>query len=129
MESQIDEEYATDQPLTVVLMKVILDKAISQRRKNSIKSQNLTKNTVARSQLQAMSQLASGVNKLADVNAKWLQIKEEDCKALLQFKKKNVKINDTEIHSVHRSPFLQGSWAFNQIFKKEGKRGWQDLNV
>ena len=70
MESQVDEEYATDQLLPVVLMKVILDKAISQSRKNSIKSQNLTKNTVARSQLQAMSQLASGVNKLADVNAK-----------------------------------------------------------
>ena len=40
LESQIDEEYATDQLLTVVLMKVILDKAISQRRKNIIKSQN-----------------------------------------------------------------------------------------
>ena len=51
------------------------------------------KRTVARSQLQAISQLASGVNKLADVNAKRMKIEEKDRLALLNFRREEAERN------------------------------------
>lgn len=57
------------------LTKVKLKKAISQREKKQGKITKIVakphqQRSIARSQLQAISELASGVNKLADVNAK-----------------------------------------------------------
>jgi len=49
------------------------------------------KRGVARSQLQAIGQLASGVNKLADVNAKRMKIEEKDREALLNFRKEEAE--------------------------------------
>ena len=51
------------------------------------------KRTVARSQLQAMSQLASGVHRLAEVNAKRMKLEEKDRKALLEFRKEEAVKN------------------------------------
>lgn len=63
MESQIDEECATDKLLTVVLIKVKLKKVFSHRKKT-----------------------------VAEVNAKRLKMEEKNRDALLQFKNKKVKI-------------------------------------
>ena len=38
-----------------------------------------------------MSQLASGVNRLAEVNAKRMKLEEKDRKALLEFRKEEAK--------------------------------------
>ena len=51
------------------------------------------KRTVARSQLQAMSQLASGVNILTKVNAKRMKLEEKNRKALLEFRKEEAEKN------------------------------------
>ena len=49
--------------------------------------------SVARSQLQAMSQLASGLNRHAEVNAKQIKLEEKDRKALLEFGKEEAEKN------------------------------------
>ena len=51
------------------------------------------KRTVARSQLQEMSQLASGVNRITKVNAKRMKLEEKDRKALLEFRKDEAEKN------------------------------------
>ena len=51
------------------------------------------KRKVARSQLRAISQLASAVNKLADVNAKRMRCEEKDRQALLDFRKEEAEKN------------------------------------
>ena len=51
------------------------------------------KRTVARSQLQEMSQLASGVNSITKVNAKRMKLEEKDRKALLEFRKDEAEKN------------------------------------
>ena len=51
------------------------------------------KRTMARSQLQAMSQLASGVHRLSEVNAKRMKLEEKDRKALLEFGKEEAEKN------------------------------------
>ena len=40
-----------------------------------------------------MSQLASGVNSLTEVNAKWMKLEEKDRKALLEFRKEDAEKN------------------------------------
>ena len=45
------------------------------------------KRSAARSQLQAINQLAAGVSKLAEVNAKRLKVEEKDRHALLAFRR------------------------------------------
>ena len=51
------------------------------------------KRTVARSKLQAMSQLTSGVNRLTKVNAKRMKLEEKNRKALLEFRKEKAEKN------------------------------------
>ena len=75
-----------------------------------IVAKSLEKCSVAGSQLQTMSQLASGVNKLANVNAKRLKMKEKYREALTQLKKRRNweklrkrKRNDKNIFSVYES--------------------------
>ena len=47
--------------------------------------------SVARSQLQAMSQLAASVNRLAEVNARKTMIEEKDRKTLLDFRREEAE--------------------------------------
>ena len=49
------------------------------------------KRSVPRSQLQALSQLAAGVDKLAEVNAKRMKIEEKDREAILQFRREEAE--------------------------------------
>ena len=51
------------------------------------------KQIVPRLQLQALSRLASGVNKIAEVNAKQVKLEQEDRKALLKFWREEVAKN------------------------------------
>ena len=55
------------------------------------------KRNVSRSQLQALSQLAAGVNKLAEINAKRMKLEQEGRKALPKFRRdKAAKNRDHE---------------------------------
>ena len=60
VKSQIDEEYATEAPSSSLGKDEIKESNLSEKKKRS----------VARLQLQAISQLSPGVNKLTDKNAK-----------------------------------------------------------
>ena len=51
------------------------------------------KQIVHRLQLQALSRLASGVNKIAEVNAKQMKLEQEDREALLRFWREEVAKN------------------------------------
>ena len=64
----------------------------------------LEKRTVTRSQLQAMNQLACGVNRLGKVNAKRIKLEEKDRKALLEFRKEKSNKNrqhDKEMDQIY----------------------------
>ena len=60
---------------------------------------------MARSQLQAMSQLASGVNRLADFNAKRMKLKEKDRKPLSEFRKEEAEKNQQHEKEMPQSPY------------------------
>ena len=51
------------------------------------------KQIVPRLQLQALSRLVSGVNKIAEVNAKQMKLEQEDREALLRFWREEVAKN------------------------------------
>ena len=83
-----------------------------------IVAKSLEKRSVAGSQLQAISQHASGLNKLANVNAKRLKMEEKDREALIQLKKKRnweksrkQKRNDKNIFSVYNSVGVRKKYA------------------
>ena len=63
----------------------------SQKNYSSIVSKPHEKRSVARSQLQVISQLTAGVNILADINAKRLKMEEKDLEPVLQFRKEEVE--------------------------------------
>ena len=63
------------------------------------------KKIVARSQLQAISQLASGVNRLADFNAKRMKLKEKDRKPLSEFRKEEAEKNQQHEKEMPQSPY------------------------
>ena len=88
MESQTNEEYATEAPKSCFDEGKIEESNLPEKKKQGkvtkIVPKPHEKCSVARSQLQALSQLASGVNKLADINVKWLKMKEKGREVLLQ---------------------------------------------
>ena len=60
-------------------------------KKKKIVTKSYQKRSLPRSQIQALGQIASSVNKLADVNAKRLKVEERDRDTLLRFRKKRKK--------------------------------------
>ena len=88
MESQTNEEYATEAPKSGFDEGEIEESNLPEKKKTRESHKNRPKASrkmlFARSQLQALSQLASGVNKLANINVKRLKMKEKGREVLLQ---------------------------------------------
>ena len=75
------------------------------------------KRSVVRCQLQAVKQLDSGVNKLADVNAKRLKMEEKDRESSLCFRKdyssrRDYVISSNEYTTIDMYQFLKSSLYF-----------------
>lgn len=75
------------------------------------------KRPVVRCQLQAIQQLDSGVNKLADVNAKRLKMEEKDRESSLCFQKdyssrRDYAISSNEYTTIDMYQFLKSSFYF-----------------
>ena len=86
-----DTEIETNVPDSDIILETQIVSETQEETRNApakkIVAKPHEKRTVARSQLQAMSKLASGVNRLAQVNAKRMKLEEKDRKALLEFRK------------------------------------------
>ena len=68
------------------------DKVVGDvKHKKKVVAKPHEKRSVARSQLQAMSQLAASVNRLAEVNARKMMIEENDHKSLLEFRREEAE--------------------------------------
>ena len=68
------------------------DKVVDDaKKKKKVVAKPHEKRSVARSQLQAMSQLAASVNRLTEVNARKMIIEKKDRKSSLEFRKEDVE--------------------------------------
>ena len=106
VKSQIDEEYSTEAPSSSLGKDEIKESNLSEKKKRS----------VARLQLQAISQLSPGVNKLTDKNAKQMKMEEKDREALLQFMPP-VNTPLREPHPEISSPLSQSSKCIRKKIK------------
>ena len=67
------------------------------------------KRSAARSLLQAINQLAMGVNKLADISAKRLKVEERDRQSMLEFRREEAEKNRKQEYFLFFSPIHSNS--------------------
>ena len=101
-----------------------------QALKHSVRTKVVTrpheKKTAARSQLQAINKLASGVQELAPVNAKRLKVEKQDRQQLLEFRREEAektRKHKKEIAELHlKIMMVQQPNNFRIIFSQQSQK-------